>query len=239
MHNEKKISLTFDLGQISNDLLVKCNQISKSIRDEAMDDIKASIQEPDSPESRFIINRAVTEAFGAVKGFCQRYLKQGRTIDDNSLERMVKSITYVKKQAQDTHGHPLYSCTEDGVAHEVYKTESQSVANEWRDAISGEVVHPDEMPEPIIYETDEVDTINYEKILIELFIPNFNVAVTDHLKSMIHRFVVDYVMAEFLQDQLPEKAAEYKALAEGKDHDAITKDLNAREKFNFRKPAWI
>lgn len=239
MHNEKKISLTFDLGQVANDLLVKCNQVSRSVRDEAMDDIKASVLEPDSPESRSIINRAVTEAFGAVKGFCQRYLKQGRTIDDNSLERMVKNITYVIKQAEDTHGHLLYSCKEDGVEHEVYRADVTSVATQWRDAITGEVVTPDSMPEPIMYETDEIDTIDYEKILLELFIPNFNVAVTDHLKSMIHRYVVDYTMASFLQDQLPEKAGEYMTLAEGKDHDAITKDLNAREKFNFRKPAWI
>ena len=238
MHNEKKISLTFDLGQISNDVLAKCNLISRSVRDEAMEDIKASVLEPDHPETRSIINRAVTEAFGEIKKLCQRYLKQGRTIDDNSLERMVKSITYVKEQAKDAQGHPLFSCTEDEVPHEVYRGEVEGEPA-WLDSITNEQIIPDEYPEPIMVETDEVDTMEYEKIPIELAIPNFNVAVTDHLKSSMHKLAVDYITARFLQDQLPEKAAEYKALADGEDRTNIIKDLNARESFNFRKPSWV
>ncbi len=234
MHNEKKISLTFDLGQVANDVLAKCNLISRSVRDEAMADIRASVQEPDSPETRSIINRAITEAFGKIKRLCQRYLKQGRTIDNNGLERMVKRVTYVKEQAKDAQGHLLFSCTEDGVPHEVYHG-----TDAWIDSITLTPVIPDEYPEPIIVDTDEVDTIEYEKILIELYIPNFNVAVTDHMKSCMHKLAVDYITARFLQDQLPDKAAEYKALADGEDSSNIIKDINARENYNFRKATWI
>ncbi len=233
MNNDKIIKLTFDLGEVTNDVLVKCNQISQSIHDEAMIDIKANVLEPDSPETRSIINRAVTESFGHVKKFCQRYLKQGRTIDDNTLERMVKRVTFAKAQATDSLGHPLFRCTENEVPHEVYWEEDK-----WLDSITTEEVTPDAMPQPIIVDTDNIDTIEYEKITLELHIPNFNTSVTDHLKSVIHNFVVFFILVRFLQDQLPDKAEDYKAQVE-EAGNSIIQDLNARERFNFRKPAWI
>ena len=222
----------FDLGQIADDILVKCNQISKTIHDEAMDDIKASMLEPDSPESRSIINRAITEAFGEVKVLCQRYLKSGRTTDNNNLERIIKNITYVVVQETDSQGHKLYTCTVDGVETVVYQG-----AHYWMD-LNGYVVNPDGIPEPKMITTDEIDTIEYEKVVLLLSIPNFNVSVTDHLKSAIHKYAVDYSMARFLQDQLTEKSSEYKALADGEDRSLIIRDLNARDRFNCRKPSW-
>lgn len=188
MSNKKKILLTFDLEQVCNDVLAKCNLVSMSIRDIALEDIKANVQEPDNPETRSIICRAVTEAFGKVKVACQRYLTVGRTTDTNTLERLVKSLTYVK----DTNGN----------------------------------------------DTDEIDTIEYEKVTLTLEIPNFNTAVTDHLKSIIHKYVVDYVMGRFLQDQVADKASEYKQLADGEDYAGIISDLNARERYTMRKPSW-
>lgn len=243
MNNEKKISLMFDLEQIANDVLVKCNQISQSIRDEAMEDIKANVLEPDNPESRSIINRAVTEAFGLVKVLCQRYLKAGRTVDNNVLERMVRNITYVQEQAKDAHDRLLWLVTVEG-------TTSATVC--YKDG-TNYYTGPDDDPEvyyteggsetatidPYMVDTDEIDTIEYEKIPLDLFIPNFNVAVTDHLKSCIHKLVVDYIMWKFLQDQLADKAAEYKGLADGEDRTMIIRDLNARERFSFRKPSWV
>lgn len=234
MNNEKKIHLLFDLEQVTNDVLVKCNQISKAIRDDAMEDIKADILEPDNPESRSIINRALTEAFGAVKVMCQRYLKTGRTVDSNLLERMVEEVSYVKVQDKDSKNRLLYICKVNDVVTFVYDDEG-----EWKDAIDGTVVTPDETPLPKLVDTDEIDTITYETVILDLFIPNFNVAVTDHLKSCIHKFVVDYIMGRFLQDQLADKAAEYKTLADGEDSKMIIRDLNARDRFNFRKPTWI
>lgn len=178
MSNIKTINLTFDLGQVANDILTKCNLISQTIKEEAMEDIRANVQEPDSPETRSIINRAVTEAFGHVKKACQRYLKVGRTSDNNNLERIVASGS-------------------------------------------------------------SASSITYEKVTLQLEIPNFNVAVTDALKSDIHLYVVDYTMGRFLQDQVTDKASEYAALANERDYPNIRRDLNARERFNMRKPSWI
>ena len=169
--------------------MAKCNLVSMSIRDVALEDIRASVQEPDNPETRSIICRAVTEAFGKVKVACQRYLTVGRTSDNNTLERLVKSVTYVK----DSGGA----------------------------------------------DTDEIDKITYETVILVLEIPNYNTAVTDHLKSMIHKYVVDYVMGRFLQDQVAEKAAEYKGLADGEDYANIISDLNSRERYTMRKPSWV
>lgn len=180
---KKKITLTFDLGEVINDILAQCNLIAQSIKDAAMDDIRANIQEPDNPETRGIICRAVTEAFGQVKVACQRYLDKGRDTDNNDLERLVAS------------------------------SENDSDGN--------------------------VTSVVYEKIKIELLIPNFNTAVTDHLKSMIHKFVVDYVMERFLQDQVADKAAEYKKLAVEEDYPNIISDLNSRERYTMRVPSFI
>lgn len=236
MSNEKKISLTFDLEEVSNDVLVKCKQISDSIRDEAMEDIKANVLEPDNPESRSIINRAVTEAFGKVKTFCQRYLKTGRTVDNNVLERMVSRVSYVTEQEKDSQGRLLYDCKENGVSHVVYQFGNSNI---YKDDTTNEVVEPDETPTPRMVETGDISSMTYETISMDLYIPNFNVSVTDALKSDIHKYVVDWIMYRFLQDQLADKAGEYKTLADGEDHANITRDLNARESFKFRKPAWV
>ena len=183
MANKKRISLTFDLGEVINDILAQCNLIAQSIKDAAMDDIRANIQEPDNPETRGIICRAVTEAFGQVKVACQRYLDKGRETDNNALERLVASSTL------DDQGN--------------------------------------------------VTAVVYEQIKLELLIPNYNTAVTDHLKSMIHKFVVDYVMSRFVQDQVADKAGEYKKLATDEDYPNIISDLNSRERYTMRVPSFI
>jgi hypothetical protein len=179
---DNSITLTFDLGEVTNDILAKCNLISQAIKDKAQADIKANISEPDSPETRSIICRAVTEAFGKVKVACQRYLTTGRSTDTNALERLVASST----------------TNEDGTT-----------------------------------------TVTFEKVTLTLVIPNFNRSVTDHLKSSINKYVVDYTMYRFLQDQVAEKAKEYKDLADGEDYDNIIYDTNARERYTMRRPSFI
>lgn len=238
MSNVKEINLSFDLGQILNDVLVKCNLISSGIKDEAQADIRASIMAPDSPETRSIINRALTEAFGNAKVACQRYLRTGRTADNNMLEQMVKSVTYkeAERQKVDDNGHLLFDCTVSTVTKVVYKD-----GDVWKDSATGNTVVPDSTPTPKMetYTTDEIDTITYETVELDLFIPNFNVSVTDALKSSIHKYVVDYIMGRFLQDQQADKAGEYAALADGKDYQQIVSNLNSPERFNVRKPSWI
>ena len=240
MSNVKEINLSFDLGQITNDVLVKCNLISQAIKEEAMADIRACILAPDSPETRSIINRALTEAFGNVKVACQRYLRLGRTIDNNMLEQMVASVTHTvgTRQAHDELGHLVFIGLVSTVPTEVYKDGS-----DWKKVSDGTTVTIDDGTEPTPkmepYTTDEIDTITYETIELDLFIPNFNVSVTDALKSSIHKYVVDYIMGRFLQDLQADKAGEYAALADGKDYSQIISNLNSRERFNERKPSWI
>lgn len=248
MSNIKTINLSFDLEQVANDILTKCNLISIAIKDEALEDIRANVQEPDNPETRSIINRAVTEAFGHVKVACQRYLKVGRINDNNNLERMVKNLTTTKeyRDVQVTYnGHPVYTVNIDGVQTDIY-LDGDDASNDWKKVSDGSVVFVEEFDgsyrpkmERKLVDTGNVDSIEYETVALELAIPNFNVAVTDALKSDIHLYVVDYAMSRFLQDQVADKASEYASLANERDYPNIQKDLNARERFNMRKPSWI
>lgn len=232
--NKKKIYLTFDLGQVCNDILVKCNLISQTIMDAAMADIRANVEAPDDPEHRSIINRSVTEAFGRVKVACQRYLTVGRDTDDNKLERLVSSVTYVQVQDTDAQGRPLYDCTVDGADTVVYNSRGA-----WVDTATGQIVEPDADPEPKMVNGPDIDTITYETVSLTLEIPNFNLSVTDHLKSSIHKYVVDYTMGRFLQDQVADKAKEYKDLADTEDLASIISDVNARERYTMRKPSFM
>lgn len=285
---KKRVVLSFNLGQVCNDMLAKCNLISKSIKDEAAEDIKASILTPDDPETRCIVNRAVTEAFGRVKVACQRYLTVGRLEDDNNLERLVKSVTFAKKpaevQSKDDLDRPLYKTTNlyresDELYYSIFTSEQYEGSGTMVQAgiINDEAVYKVngvtndivvrknfddtysinesgvqesiseenllQQPVPFTYtelvDSDEVTNIEYEVVTLTLLIPNFNLAVTDDLKSAIHKFVVDYVMAAFLQDQHADKAVQYKGLADGEDYRKIITDLNARENYTMRKPSFM
>ena len=241
---KKRISLTFDLGQVCNDILVKCNLISQTIQDAALEDIRANVQSPDDAEIRSIINRSVTEAFGRVKVACQRYLLVGRDTDDNKLERLVQSVTYKQEvrtvQDEDDDGHKLYNVTVGSATVVAYKNSQ----DQWVDS-QGSLVRPDPNTTPApkmvtkTVDSDEIDEIVYEEVSLTLEIPNFNLSVTDHLKSSIHKYVVDYTMGRFLQDQVADKAKEYKDLADTEDLAAIISDLNARERYTMRKPTFM
>ena len=162
MSNEKKITLNYDLGQIANDVLVKCNLISKSIKEEAMADIAASVQTPDSPETVSIINRSLTEAIGNVKRACQRYLKTGRSTDNNMLEQMISNVTYIKGERQviDDDGRPVYEAL---VSEEVVEVYTEDEGTTWKSEDDDTEVTPDvgTTPTPKMeeYDTDDIDTI--------------------------------------------------------------------------------
>ena len=77
----------------------------------------------------------------------------------------------------------------------------------------------------------------YETVTLKLEIPNWNVAVTDALKSNMHRYMVDYTMSQFLQDQYAGKA--------GQDGESATADFNnmksnllSRDNYTLRRPSF-
>lgn len=234
---KKTITLSFDLEQVCNDILAKCNLISKTIRDAGLEDIRANVQEPDDPETSSIINRAVTEAFGRVKAAAQRYLTVGRTADDNKLERLVSEVYASSVPAKNASGYYLYNYKEGGTGTGVtvykvgndyfYESNNQEVEVEEGDTLTR------------IYTEGTVEALHYETVTLTLSIPNFNVSVTDHLKSSIHKYIVDYAMGRFLQDQVADKAREYKEEAENEDLPNIISDLNARERYTMRQPNFM
>lgn len=208
----KKISLDFDMGQVCNDVLVKCFVISQSLMDEAQQEIKASIQSPDAPETRSIINRAVTEAIGNLKVAAQRYLTTGRTEDNNSLERLVAgSKEYSYADNGDGTWTEIVTITKDGNQNDETR---------------------------IVYERGkERADLEYEKVNFLLEIPNWNIAMTDPLKNHMHKYIVDYVMGQFLADQYGDKAAEYVEKASA-DYKNVMTDLTSRDNYTKRKPSW-
>lgn len=210
--DRKLITLNFGMEQVCNDVLARCYVVSQGMLDEAQKDIRANIESPDSDETRSIINRAVTEAIGNIKLAAQRYLTTGRVEDNNNLERLVKGT---RKYA--------YTDNKNGTWTEVVTT-----------VIDGE-------------ESETTATVNkagkdreeniYETVTLKLEIPNWNVAVTDALKSHCHRYIVDYVMSQFLMDQFADKAGNYGESATA-DYNNIKSDLLSRDNYTLRRPSF-
>jgi hypothetical protein len=210
--DRKLITLNFGMEQVCNDVLARCYVVSQGMVDEAQKDIRANIESPDSDETRSIINRAVTEAIGNIKLAAQRYLTTGRVEDNNNLERLVKGT---RKYA--------YTDNKNGTWTEVVTT-----------IIDGE-------------ESETTATVNkagkdreeniYETVTLKLEIPNWNVAVTDALKSHCHRYIVDYVMSQFLMDQFADKAGTYGESATA-DYNNIKSDLLSRDNYTLRRPSF-
>lgn len=210
--DRKLITLNFGMEQVCNDVLARCYVVSQGMVDEAQKDIRANIESPDSDETRSIINRAVTEAIGNIKLAAQRYLTTGRVEDNNNLERLVKGT---RKYA--------YTDNKNGTWTEVVTT-----------TINGE-------------ESETTATVNkagkdreeniYETVTLKLEIPNWNVAVTDALKSHCHRYIVDYVMSQFLMDQFADKAGTYGESATA-DYNNIKSDLLSRDNYTLRRPSF-
>ena len=210
--DRKLITLNFSMEQVCNDILARCYVVSQGMVDEAQKDIRANIESPDSDETRSIINRAVTEAIGNIKLAAQRYQTTGRVEDNNNLERLVKGI---RKYA--------YTDNEDGTWTEVVTTIIDGEENETTATVNKAG-------------KDREETI-YETVTLKLEIPNWNVAVTDALKSHCHRYIVDYVMSQFLMDQFADKAGTYGESATA-DYNNIKSDLLSRDNYTLRRPSF-
>lgn len=210
--DRKLITLNFSMEQVCNDVLARCYIVSQGMVDEAQKDIRANIESPDSDETRSIINRAVTEAIANIKLAAQRYQTTGRVEDNNNLERLVKGI---RKYA--------YTDNEDGTWTEVVTTIIDGEENETTATVNKAG-------------KDREETI-YETVTLKLEIPNWNVAVTDALKSHCHRYIVDYVMSQFLMDQFADKAGTYGESATA-DYNNIKSDLLSRDNYTLRRPSF-
>ena len=210
--DRKLITLNFSMEQVCNDVLARCYVVSQGMVDEAQKDIRANIESPDSDETRSIINRAVTEAIANIKLAAQRYQTTGRVEDNNNLERLVKGI---RKYA--------YTDNEDGTWTEVVTTSSDGEENDTPATVNKAG-------------KDREETI-YETVTLKLEIPNWNVAVTDALKSHCHRYIVDYVMSQFLMDQFADKAGNYGESATA-DYNNIKSDLLSRDNYTLRRPSF-
>lgn len=210
--DRKLITLNFSMEQVCNDVLARCYVVSQGMVDEAQKDIRANIESPDSDETRSIINRAVTEAIANIKLAAQRYQTTGRVEDNNNLERLVKDI---RKYA--------YTDNEDGTWTEVVTTIIDGEENETTATVNKAG-------------KDREETI-YETVTLKLEIPNWNVAVTDALKSHCHRYIVDYVMSQFLMDQFADKAGTYGESATA-DYNNIKSDLLSRDNYTLRRPSF-
>ena len=210
--DRKLITLDFSMEQVCNDILARCYVVSQGMVDEAQKDIRANIESPDSDETRSIINRAVTEAIANIKLAAQRYQTIGRVEDNNNLERLVKGI---RKYA--------YTDNKNGTWTEVVTTIIDGEENETTATVNKAG-------------KDREETI-YETVTLKLEIPNWNVAVTDALKSHCHRYIVDYVMSQFLMDQFADKAGTYGESATA-DYNNIKSDLLSRDNYTLRRPSF-
>ena len=210
--DRKLITLNFSMEQVCNDVLARCYVVSQGTVDEAQKDIRANIESPDSDETRSIINRAVTEAIANIKLAAQRYQTTGRVEDNNNLERLVKGI---RKYA--------YTDNKNGTWTEVVTTIIDGEENETTATVNKAG-------------KDREETI-YETVTLKLEIPNWNVAVTDALKSHCHRYIVDYVMSQFLMDQFADKAGTYGESATA-DYNNIKSDLLSRDNYTLRRPSF-
>lgn len=210
--DRKLITLNFSMEQVCNDILARCYVVSQGMVDEAQKDIRANIESPDSDETRSIINRAVTEAIGNIKLAAQRYLTTGRVEDNNNLERLVKGT---RKYA--------YTDNKNGTWTEVVTTIIDGEENETTATVNKAG-------------KDREENI-YETVTLKLEIPNWNVAVTDALKSHCHRYIVDYVMSQFLMDQFADKAGTYGESATA-DYNNIKSDLLSRDNYTLRRPSF-
>lgn len=210
--DRKLITLNFSMEQVCNDVLARCYVVSQGMVDEAQKDIRANIESPDSDETRSIINRAVTEAIGNIKLAAQRYLTTGRVEDNNNLERLVKGT---RKYA--------YTDNKNGTWTEVVTTVIDGEESETTATVSKAG-------------KDRKENI-YETVTLKLEIPNWNVAVTDALKSHCHRYIVDYVMSQFLMDQFADKAGTYGESATA-DYNNIKSDLLSRDNYTLRRPSF-
>jgi len=95
----------------------------------------------------------------------------------------------------------------------------------------------DDRLERLAYEDASTGKVAYEKAVLEMKIPNFNLSSTDALKSHMHKYVVDYAMARFLHDHHDEKHTQYAADASA-EYESVKEVFRSRDRFVNRTSSW-
>ena len=246
------IDIDLSRKEIVNDVIVQCNTIGRALaRNTETEELASDIMTPDDDQTKPTVARALTEAFGEVKRTCQRYLLYGRYTDDNRLERIDESSRYEESLeagnlTTDCKYHLL-----TGIKYRISTTADMDTDIKIMDnegtvlARGGRNITLDYTPvrmDEYLTITARVTvniTVNYSwgdfgTYELRLEMPaNFNIGMTETIKTCAHRMMTDYVMAAVLQNQLAEKANEY-ASRFTNDQEALKKALIARN--GYRRP---
>lgn len=249
---EKEIYIELLKKQIVNDITVQCNLIGRTMqKSDETAEAASEIMSPDDEYTKPIVARAMTEAFGEVKRVCQRYLIAGRDTDDNRLERineMDKKEETVTASASGTEGTYGMTATMPYIIRvecsEPVKVKTSS-GKELGDALGLAQFEytPTAANEKLSIVGDNSAKVeityfygDFGSYKIDLLMPsNFNISMTETIKSCAHRMIVDYTMKSVLANQLADKAQEYAALFKG-DSDGLRDALRARVMLMGRRP---
>lgn len=101
----KPIFIELKKTQIISDVVARMNVLARTLEtDEALSRLAGYIATPDNNDTTPIVARAMTEGFDKVKMICQRFLQYGRYSDDNRLEDINGSDSFViEKHVPQTH----------------------------------------------------------------------------------------------------------------------------------------
>lgn len=246
--NEKPILINLFKKQVLNDIKTECSFIGRALQREKETEEQAElIMDIDNPSTRPILSRGMTEGFGEVKRVCQRYLVLGRDIDDNRLERINEMNRYAETIPNGQGGYFLLKGRK-------YKIMVEADSPVGLTSSSGSAIATINCKGETEYIPDQTECINFTSesteikvtylhgefgtYKLELSVPcNFNVGVTETIKSCSHRAIVDYTVYTLLINQWPEKAALYKERTES-DLEGIRTALRSRTSYYRCAPDW-
>ena len=244
-----KIRINIRRKEIVSDVLANCNLIARSLaKKPETEELAGEIMTPDDEQTKPIVARALTEAFGEVKRTCQEYLIYGRLTDDNRLERIDETNRHEETVEAAPQGTACHYHLLTGILYRITATASKELRladDEGNTLARGTDISLDYTP----VRTDEYLTVacsettsatvtyrwgDFGRYEVRLDMPpRFNIGMTETVKNCIHRLMTDYVMQAVLRDQYPDKAAEY-ATRFDSDRKALRDALLSRTR--YRRP---
>ena len=243
------ISINLKKQEIVNDVTVMCNLIARQLsKNPATEELSGELMTPDDEQTKPVVARALTEAFGEVKRTCAAYLIYGRYTDDNRLEKIDESNRYEETVISRAGGTACKYHMLTGIPYLINVTSTvaaQVTDNEGNLLGRGTEIRikytPIRMNEYLTVKTTEEAKVSitytwgdFGTYEMRLNMPEcFNIGITETVKNCAHKMMTDYVMSHVLKDQLPEKGAEY-ASRFASDREALRNALIARIK--YRRP---